>query len=253
MLTTPLRAIGTYGMACTAGSLCGLFVHKHYRHTKLLQINHYDRYLREIAKGRLIIASNHPSLLEPMILLGMCWPQVLWRPVTYFPWNTPDAGVFGKREWLYEYSNSIKISRHKTPPDQRRNEAAVKMITTVLNTQRTVIMFPEGGCTGSRNKDGSQPELLCTRTAAGTRHIRPITGGIPQLALETGARILPVYVDMPFWERVRELPNRFSDTRKLWMAERETVTIHVGRSYYPNKQSSKVAQNQELTERILHT
>jgi len=239
ILTRPLQALVTYVTALTVGSICGLFVQYHYRYTGLLQIPGYDRYLTEIKQGRLIIASNHPSLVEPMLLLGMCWPHVLWRPLTFFPFSMPDNRQFRGYEWLYWCSHSIPVSRD---PDRSKaiNDSAKAKAKAVLTKDLTLIVHPEGGCTDSLHKDGSRPEMVTAEVRGQTRTIREIRGNLPELAIQTGARILPVFGGVAFISEIPQPYNRLFAVLKYWMRHRMVVTIQVGESYHPDKKDRRL-------------
>jgi len=113
--------------------------------------------------GGLIVAPNHCSYWDPLLVgtavmreLHFLAKEELFRPPVFGP--------------LIRSYNAIPIRRGAT------DKAGLARAIDVLRAGRALIVFPEG----TRARDG---EL---RTA------RP---GVGMLAVSTGARILPVYVD----------------------------------------------------------
>ena len=41
-----------------------------------------------------ILASNHPSLWEPIILYGLFFPELIFHPIKCIAWSMPDKGNY---------------------------------------------------------------------------------------------------------------------------------------------------------------
>lgn len=113
-------------------------------------------------QGRLLIAANHQSYLDPPIL-GACLP----REVSYFAkaqlFRRPILGA------VIRYYNSIPVQRFGL------DLKALRAASQVLNNEGGLILFPEG--TRSRTGD-----------------FREGAGGVGMLAKQTDTPVLPVYI-----------------------------------------------------------
>jgi 1-acyl-sn-glycerol-3-phosphate acyltransferase len=129
-----------------------------------------------------IIASNHPSLWEPLLLVGLLFPGYIWRPKRNAPWGTPDATNYGTWYWSLFRQRMILVPRG----DRRGELRALARMKRELNRQAILILFPEGGRTSTeRNR-------LTTRSG---KELRPLKTGIGELVLKTGSIVIPVWVD----------------------------------------------------------
>lgn len=123
-------------------------------------------------RGRLIIAANHQSYLDPPII-GSCIPREIFYMAKAELFSKP---VLGKliRRW-----NSIPVKR------SGRDFASLKAATGVLEREGALLVFPEG--TRSRTGEFLQP-----------------TGGLGFLAAISGADILPIFISgtRGAWKRI---------------------------------------------------
>ena len=128
--------------------------------------------------GGVILASNHQSFLDVLILGGAC-P----RPVRYMArrslWENPVLG------WLITDWKAIPVSRDRPGKDELRS------ILETVRGGEVLALFPEG----TRTVDGSIGELR---------------GGIGFLARKAGVPVVPVLIRGAFeaWPRGRRLPRR---------------------------------------------
>jgi 1-acyl-sn-glycerol-3-phosphate acyltransferase len=123
-------------------------------------------------RGKLIIAANHQSYLDPPII-GACIPREIHYMAKAELFRKP---VLGKliRRW-----NSIPVKR------SGQDFASLKAATGILKRDGALLVFPEG--TRSRTGEFLQP-----------------TGGLGFLAAVSGADVLPVFVSgtRGAWRRV---------------------------------------------------
>lgn len=128
------------------------------------------------AEGAVILASNHPSYLDPaFIMIG------LRRHVRFLAWEKPfQIPVLG---WLLRRYGAIPLNIER--PGRASFEAAVR----VLRSREAFGIFPEGG----RSDFGS---------------MKPLKSGVARLAMMTGAPIVPVTIRGAFrvWPKHQFLP-----------------------------------------------
>ena len=149
---------------------------------RIIKVSHWERFPH--FKGRLVLVSNHPSLLEPILLPALFFWEYLFHPFKLAPWSTPDKqNYYDKWYWFWLRPRAIPIER-RDPGGKAR--ALVKMIR-VLKKGGIIILFPEGGRTfkGERFHFSKKEN----------KKIRDFEGGIGWIVAKTGATVLPVWVD----------------------------------------------------------
>lgn len=134
---------------------------------------------------RVIVISNHPSLVEPILLVGLFFHQYLFRPLIYGPWTFADKK---------NYYNKYPLLRPRLIPVNRTgkngNLESLLVAKQILKSGGIIIMFPEGG----RTFKGTS-----FLTSARGKKIRPLKEGFAYLALETSAVLLPLWFQGNFW------------------------------------------------------
>lgn len=127
-------------------------------------------------KGGLLIASNHQSFFDP-VLVGMALPE----PISYLArqslFRIPGFGA------LIRAVRSYPVKRGAV------DTAALKTVLRLLRDGDAVLMFPEG----TRSRDGS---------------LGPLKPGVAAIAIRCGVAILPVCIEGAHecWPRTRLLP-----------------------------------------------
>ncbi len=236
------RSLGAYGVICTLGTIGGLLFWFFYA-IGLIRVKGYWKLWREVYRGNHIIAANHPTLLETVILPMMFWPFALIMPKRFFVWSVPDGALFPSwLQWLYNISHCVKVDRAN-----KGNTSAVKTMLKVLRSSATLVVHPEGGRTDSpvRGKDvphkpfGVNPER-------GTK-IRRIQSRVPDIAAQTRARISPVFIDVPF----KNKSNGFKKALWVWVTGLYRITLRVGDAYTVDDKADFHQNNKELARRIL--
>ena len=196
---------------------------------------HFERF--SIWEEKLIIVSNHPSFIEPVLLplMGFPWMNFPWvfsplwsrikfslswfkelqkefsLPKRLIPANVPDKNNFYDPPYMGLFQG-INI-----PVD--RSGGAHGRIGTVLALKKAlenggrVLIFPEGSRTFKATQKGE------VKTANG-RRLGKLRDGAGWLALKTGARILPIWVE----GTDRVLPNNKFPIPRLW----HKITIKIG-------------------------
>ena len=115
------------------------------------------------AQGAVLIAANHIAYFDPP-LIGSASPRELYYMAKK---ELFENSLFG---WLISKFNAFPISR------EGFDREGIKRATEVLREGNALLVFPEG----TRSKDGNlkEPKL-----------------GVAKLALETGAPVVPAYID----------------------------------------------------------
>jgi 1-acyl-sn-glycerol-3-phosphate acyltransferase len=112
-------------------------------------------------QGPLLVASNHVSGLDPLIVgVG------LRQRVYFLARETLLVGFWG---WLMQLGGARPIRRNSA------DRTAIGLALELLNGGHTVVMFPEG----TRSRDG---------------HVQPIRSGIGLIAAKANCPVLPVYI-----------------------------------------------------------
>lgn len=190
-----------------------------------------------IWEERLIIVSNHPSLLEPVILplIGFPWmnfPWVfspLWSRMKFssswfkelqkefslqkklLPASTPDRNNFYDPPYLRLFRTmNIPVDRNGGP---RARISTVSALKKHLENGGRVLIFPEG------TRTFKTVEKSRVRTANG-KELGKLKDGAAWLALKTSAKILPVWVE----GTDKVLPNNKFPLPRLW----HKIVINIG-------------------------
>ncbi len=127
--------------------------------------------------GAVIIAGNHPSYLDPALVM-----LPLKRPVRFMAWDALfNIPLFGR---LIRALGAFPVDLRKG-----KGEAAFRQAVRVLESGDVLGIFPEGG----RSEWGFMAELR---------------NGVARLAIETGAPIVPVTIGGAFraWPKWKLLP-----------------------------------------------
>ena len=113
-------------------------------------------------RGRMILASNHCSYVDP-VLIGVAAGRELWYLTKRESFSVPFLG------WLIRALHAMPVDR------SRGDRAALMALEDRLKSDRAVLLFPEG----TRNKSG--------------RFIKP-KSGVGMAAYRTTAPVVPVYI-----------------------------------------------------------
>jgi 1-acyl-sn-glycerol-3-phosphate acyltransferase len=196
---------------------------------------HFNRF--PIWEEKLIIVSNHPSLLEPFLLplMGFPWMNFPWvfsplrlrvkfslrwlkelrkelsRPKRLIPANVPDKGNFYDPLWMRVLQVvNIPVVRNGSTHGRI---ATISALVEVLENGGRVLIFPEGTRTYKAVKNPGGVKV-------NGQELGKLRDGAAWLALKTNAKILPVWVE----GTDRVLPNNKFPLLRLW----HKVTIRIG-------------------------
>lgn len=248
-LTRIKRSLGAFLIALTIGSFGGLLFWILLLSGKL-RVRGYWRVMRQVARGNTIIVANHPTLLETVLLPVMFWPWAVFWPQRFFPWSVPDSALFPPwLQWLYDVAHCVKVDRTKTT-----NTDANRLMISILRNHGTLIIHPEAGRTGSEFRGKRPPKKRFGQYHR--RKIRRIVTKVPAIARNTQATIVPVWVDIPFWQDT----NGFRQVLWHWLSGRDRIVLSVGIPYKvrerltehtPDPGATTHADNKQLGSRLL--
>lgn len=200
--------------------------------------------------GKLILVSNHPSLLEPWLLplIGFPWMN--------FPWIFSPAWTRIKfsLKWMKELRKDFLIQKQLIPanvPDKNnfydplfirwlrsinvpadRNGgmhsriATVSSLVEILDNRGRVLIFPEG------TRTFKSAEKFRAKSASG-KELGKLKDGAGWLALKTNARILPIWVE----GTDKVLPNNKFPIPRLW----HKVSVNIGSPFHIQGQTRQEA------------
>ncbi len=183
-------------------------------------------------KRKLIVVSNHPSLLETVLVPSLFFHQYAVNPFAYAPVNTPDSYNFYKR-WYWAWARPVSI------PIERGNKIAeartLYRMKEALDQKRIVVLFAEGGRTFRGER------FLYSKKGRKIRELKP---GIGWLVVRTGARVLPIWVE----GTDQFLPNH--QTKLFYSINpRAKITIKIGK-LLRFRLSLRIGSSKEITQKI---
>lgn len=159
-------------------------------------------------KGPMIIAPNHTSMIDIIFV---------WTAMRRVAIALGAAELFGNKYvgWLGKLLGFIPVLRKDATSSNAKEAAesgakARKLLANVLAWSGTVIMFGEGRCVSPGD-------------------YQPFRPGIADLAFQSGALVVPVYID----GANRVLPLRRDLKGKKWFFRGETVTMIIGKPLNP--------------------
>lgn len=202
---------------------------------------HFERF--PIWEEKLIIVSNHPSLLEPVLLpfMGFPWMNFPWvfspqwsrikLSLSWFSWLQRDFALPKKlipanvtdRQNFFDYGFwrlfkgiNVPVDRNGRPQDRISSISAIK---SILENGGRVLLFPEGGRTFKAIQK-------CRIKSVGGKEIGKLKHGAAWLAINTGAKVLPIWIE----GTDKVLPNIKFPLPRLW----HRVTIKIGKPFLIN-------------------
>ncbi len=233
-----LHIVSAYAVAWTVGLLFVIPLILYLQCMGKIRTRGYFGVARTIREGKIILAANHPSLIEPIIISTMFVPLFLIFADSQWPFSVPDRRTYLPRFLWFVYwpFRCITVDRSNTG---RRSATALRRIHFILSAGRSVVMHPEGGRT-------DKGKLFVTK---GKRRLRRITQThVVKLARETSARIMPVWVDFSCTNPDGSL---MSAERTLQRFLRDGMSISFGEPYTVNPRTPLEQVNRELEQRIL--
>lgn len=205
---------------------------------RVLNWDRFPKYHRnpELFKHGLIVVSNHPSLLEPLLVAGLFFTQYFVHPFKFSPWNVSEEKNYNNIWWRWAKSRIIWVDR-ESPEKARQTFIKVK---NVISSGGIVILFPEAGRTFKRKKLYSQKG----------KAVAILQEGIGLLIRKTKAPVLFIWIEgsddfFPNTLWIDENTSKFPFPR-FW----KKIIIKIGGTIYFDRKS-KEELTQEVAAKLL--
>ena len=183
-----------YAVAWTFGLILG-FLFLFFLATGRLKVHGYWNLVFSVLRGRLMIFPNHPTLLfETFGIPMLLFPWYLIVPWCFL-WSMPDRRLLDLWKlptWIRIALRCISVDRTSRMARGRGRMHANK----VLRSGFVIVAHPESGRTFGEANRNKLPLNCCGRV------MQKIESNLVEVALETNAWILPVWVDVPYWKPV---------------------------------------------------
>lgn len=158
--------------------------------TGRVKIVGYWNLVRTVLKGRVLIATNHPTVVAETFGMGaLLFPWYLLFPQC-FVWSMPDVKLLDAWRipgWIRVALRCVVVDRAKTSA----NISAALKAVRVLRAGGVVVAFPEGGRTfGNANRNRIPLEYK-------GRYMQEIKSALTHVAHGADAWILPGWVNAP--------------------------------------------------------
>ena len=182
----------------------------------------------------LVVVSNHPSLLDPLLVSALFFPRPFLHPFKASPWNIAEERNYKKFFWRWAWRVIIFVKRGNKRSELRAFIKAQK----VVQSGKSLVFFPEGRRTFKAGDDFLE-------SPKGER-IANLKGGVGLLVARTKAPVLIVWIQgsdhfLPntIWPETGK--SRFPFPR-FW----RRITIKIG----PLVDFSKTKEPEEITNSI---
>ncbi len=158
----------------------------------ILEVRGWENFPKQ--KGKILLISNHPSLVEPVLLIGVFFHQYVLRPFKYGPWTLAD------RKNYYDNWKFFLMRPRLIPVDRTKDKGDVRSLVAakhILEGGANILIFPEGG----RTFKGIHH--LVSWGGRRLKMIRPLKGGFSVLATGKGVVAVPVWFEFHGWSNMR--------------------------------------------------
>ena len=147
-----------------------------------IKVQHWERFPKR--QKKVLVVSNHPSLLEVVLVPALFFRDYILHPFAFSPWNVPDKkNYFDNWHWLtWAKIRLVPIDRE----NNREAFKALKRIKEILNLGGIVVLFPEGGRT-------FKGKTFFTSDKG--KKLRILKAGVGWLVLKTNPLIIPIWID----------------------------------------------------------
>lgn len=228
---TVIDALSIASVAYSAGLFLGI----------MFLILRFLRRIKVVCSERLphwqknmIIVSNHPSLIETILLPNLFLGEYLCCPWQFLPVSTPDKKNFYDPWWFFWLRPvSIPIDR-----ENGSSREPLKAMLELLKSGKRLVLFAEGGRTFKGKEFVFSPQK---------RQMRQLVNGAGLLAAKAGSMVLPIWVE----GATHKSFNNFFLLLGLWGFWRYRITIKIGQSFFVDqdlgvKDATRQIQNELL-------
>ncbi len=177
-----------------------------------IKVQHWDRFPKR--QKKVLVVSNHPSLLEVVLVPALFSRDYIVHPFDFSPWNVPDKKNYFDNWYWWAWAKVRLVPIDRT--NNREAFKALRRVKEILNLGGIVILYPEGGRT-FKGKSFFYSEK-------GER-IRQLKAGVGWLVLKTNPLIIPVWIDGA--EKV--LPNKPDKLYYCLPNFSNCITVRIGK------------------------
>ena len=163
----------------------------------------------------MLIVSNHPSLIETILLPNLLLVENLLHPLRFLPISTPDKKNFYD-PWQFFWLRPVSIPVDR---DNSSSRDTLKAMLEVLQSGKRLILFAEGGRT-FKGKDFV--------SSAHGRRLRKLVNGAGLLASRARPMVLPIWVEGVEHKSF----NNFFLLLGLWGFWRYRMIIKIGQPFF---------------------
>jgi len=142
-------------------------------------------------KPSILFVVNHPSLREPLVMVGVLFLKYFPYPASWSIWSTPDRDNFyAHRFWGLFRKRFIPVPRERGKKNHRLLFGCLLKIVRVLRQPgQSVILFPEGGRTCVAKK------LACSEPG---KRLGVLKSGVGAVIRKSGdILVIPVRIGCP--------------------------------------------------------
>jgi 1-acyl-sn-glycerol-3-phosphate acyltransferase len=151
-----------------------------------VRVEGYERAVRALAEGGVILAANHPDGATPFLIPAVFHEHYFNDP-RFFLWNMPRERLV-PTEFLRDRLRCILIERDN--PTQKAG--AARKAARELKARNNILVFGEG----TRTFNKREPNAVIIESNG--RFMRPVDEtAVPYLAKLGNALIMPVWIRMP--------------------------------------------------------
>lgn len=221
-------------------------------------VNNLSKVIKQKKRG-VILAPNHPSLMETLLVYILIVPFIIFHPVRLSAWSTPAEEFF--RRFIFGDSKNkiigfilfllkkrlIIVERSPSGNEKGANfrllkskAKALRRAKTILKLGQMVIIFFEQGRTLS-GKD-------FVYSVSKKNKIRVINNSLGNLVIESGAYILPIWINI-VGDSEKNACNMNQVYLKFWG---QKIVFSIGKAicaddFPPEARKNKKAWAEEIT------
>lgn len=228
--------------------------------SRKIKIKNRER-IFQINSGSFLVP-NHPSLLDPLIIVFLLFPRYLRHPFAYRPLSTPDIMNFYNRWWFRPFRQvSIPINRGDEGTHRDRL-VLLKMLHIIKRKKGIIIAFLEGTRTFKSIK--ARRAVYSTNGKA----LGLIKGEIGILAAFTTFQIAPVWVagveeifpnnaeteeafEKKDWYLLRHLLYCYLVAFMRILSSKNKIIINIGEPFIVPRGTSGEGISQKITQALL--
>ncbi|OHA67622.1 MAG: hypothetical protein A3D59_03580 [Candidatus Wildermuthbacteria bacterium RIFCSPHIGHO2_02_FULL_47_17] len=190
--------------------------------------------------GGVLLLSNHPSLIEPILLQFLLGAALFKNPSRYFPWTAADRGNFYDPWycWWLRRLRLVPISRSRNAG--LSDSLALRSMANLLKGGAYLLIFPEGTRTYKAVRRSEYYGM------SNGKKMGILRGGMGMLALLASPLCVPIWVEGT--DKILPPDKRIP---RLWRFLTCPITIRVGSVFVVDGARDHKKAAQVITEKLL--